>query len=93
MAPRVSEHLFLRIQKEKEERRGKILSFTRRCSFLEICNGQILDLLNPNPTNLQDNRHSFHPSCTSWRMEAPYFMSRTNRYSACWSVPVASCSS
>ncbi|XP_044984814.1 kinesin-like protein KIN-12G [Hordeum vulgare subsp. vulgare] len=53
MTPRVFEHLFLRIQKEKEIRRDEKLSFTCKCSFLEIYNEQILDLLNPNATNLQ----------------------------------------
>ncbi|KAM3278130.1 hypothetical protein ACQJBY_045785 [Aegilops geniculata] len=53
MTPRVFEHLFLRIQKEKEIRREEKLSFTCKCSFLEIYNEQILDLLNPNATNLQ----------------------------------------
>lgn len=53
MTPRVFEHLFLRIQKEKEIRRDEKLSFTCKCSFLEIYNEQILDLLNPNAINLQ----------------------------------------
>ncbi|CAM0876271.1 unnamed protein product [Alopecurus aequalis] len=53
MTPRVFEHLFLRIQKEKEIRGEEKLSFTCKCSFLEIYNEQILDLLNPNATNLQ----------------------------------------
>ncbi|KAM0929537.1 hypothetical protein ACQ4PT_001586 [Festuca glaucescens] len=53
MTPRVFEHLFLRIQKEKEIRGDEKLSFTCKCSFLEIYNEQILDLLNPNATNLQ----------------------------------------
>uniref|UniRef100_A0A453LU12 Kinesin motor domain-containing protein n=1 Tax=Aegilops tauschii subsp. strangulata TaxID=200361 RepID=A0A453LU12_AEGTS len=38
---------------EKEIRRDEKLSFTCKCSFLEIYNEQILDLLNPNATNLQ----------------------------------------
>ncbi|KAL5218738.1 hypothetical protein ABZP36_019422 [Zizania latifolia] len=53
MTPRVFEHLFLRIQKEKEIRREEKLRFTCKCSFLEIYNEQILDLLNPNAVNLQ----------------------------------------
>ncbi|KAG8098161.1 hypothetical protein GUJ93_ZPchr0013g37896 [Zizania palustris] len=53
MTPRVFEHLFLRIQKEKEIRREEKLRFTCKCSFLEIYNEHILDLLNPNAANLQ----------------------------------------
>ncbi|KAG6533292.1 hypothetical protein ZIOFF_007158 [Zingiber officinale] len=53
MTPRVFEHLFSRIQKEKEDRRDEKLQFTCRCSFLEIYNEHILDLLNPSCVNLQ----------------------------------------
>ncbi|KAL9275718.1 Kinesin-like protein [Drosera capensis] len=53
MTPRVFEYLFSRIQKEKEARRDEKLRFTCRCSFLEIYNEQILDLLNPSSINLQ----------------------------------------
>ncbi|WOK95613.1 hypothetical protein Cni_G04320 [Canna indica] len=53
MTPRVFEYLFSRIQKEKEARRDEKLRFTCKCSFLEIYNEQILDLLNPNSVNLQ----------------------------------------
>ncbi|KAJ1293587.1 hypothetical protein BS78_01G080100 [Paspalum vaginatum] len=53
MTPRVFEHLFARIQKEKEIRRDEKLRFSCKCSFLEIYNEQILDLLNPNSVNLQ----------------------------------------
>ncbi|KAG1333882.1 kinesin-like protein KIN-12G [Cocos nucifera] len=53
MTPRVFEHLFSRIQKEKESRRDEKLRFTCKCSFLEIYNEQILDLLNPSSVNLQ----------------------------------------
>ncbi|XXG65369.1 hypothetical protein AAC387_Pa05g3086 [Persea americana] len=53
MTPRVFEHLFARIQKEKESRRDEKLRFTCKCSFLEIYNEQILDLLDPSSTNLQ----------------------------------------
>ncbi|XP_062214569.1 kinesin-like protein KIN-12G [Phragmites australis] len=52
MTPRVFEHLFSRIQKDKEIRRDEKLRFTCKCSFLEIYNEQILDLLNPNAVNL-----------------------------------------
>ncbi|KAF7823159.1 kinesin-like protein KIN-12E [Senna tora] len=53
MTPRVFEHLFSRIQKEKEARRDEKLKFTCKCSFLEIYNEQILDLLEPSSNNLQ----------------------------------------
>ncbi|XP_059429702.1 kinesin-like protein KIN-12E [Corylus avellana] len=53
MTPRVFENLFSRIQKEKETRREEKLRFTCKCSFLEIYNEQILDLLDPSTNNLQ----------------------------------------
>ncbi|KAI3991317.1 hypothetical protein MKX01_034636 [Papaver californicum] len=53
MTPRVFEHLFTRIQKDKEARRDEKLIFTCKCSFLEIYNEQILDLLDPSSANLQ----------------------------------------
>ncbi|XP_042517513.1 kinesin-like protein KIN-12E [Macadamia integrifolia] len=53
MTPRVYESLFSRIQKEKESRREEKLRFTCKCSFLEIYNEQILDLLDPSSVNLQ----------------------------------------
>ncbi|XP_030521087.2 kinesin-like protein KIN-12E [Rhodamnia argentea] len=53
MTPRVFEYLFSRIQKEKEARKEDKLRFTCKCSFLEIYNEQILDLLDPSASNLQ----------------------------------------
>ncbi|VFR02684.1 unnamed protein product [Cuscuta campestris] len=53
MTPRVFEYLFSRIQKEKEARREEKMRFICRCSFLEIYNEQILDLLDPSVVNLQ----------------------------------------
>ncbi|KAF3439497.1 hypothetical protein FNV43_RR17775 [Rhamnella rubrinervis] len=53
MTPRVFEYLFSRIQKEKDARRDEKLKFTCKCSFLEIYNEQILDLLEPSSNNLQ----------------------------------------
>jgi kinesin family protein 15 len=38
---------------EKEARREEKLRFTCKCSFLEIYNEQILDLLDPSTNNLQ----------------------------------------
>ncbi|XP_065867590.1 kinesin-like protein KIN-12E isoform X2 [Euphorbia lathyris] len=53
MTPRVFECLFSRIQKEKEARKDEKLKFACKCSFLEIYNEQILDLLDPSSNNLQ----------------------------------------
>ncbi|XP_062082504.1 kinesin-like protein KIN-12E [Humulus lupulus] len=53
MTPRVFEYLFSRIQKEKEARRDEKIKFNCKCSFLEIYNEQILDLLDPSSSNLQ----------------------------------------
>ncbi|XP_047323836.1 kinesin-like protein KIN-12E [Impatiens glandulifera] len=53
ITPRVFEYLFTRIQKEKEVRQEENLKYTCKCSFLEIYNEQILDLLEPNANNLQ----------------------------------------
>ncbi|KAI3450790.1 hypothetical protein Pfo_007455 [Paulownia fortunei] len=53
MTPRVFEYLFSRIQKDKDARREEKLKFTCKCSFLEIYNEQILDLLDPSSINLQ----------------------------------------
>ncbi|KAI3797891.1 hypothetical protein L1987_33155 [Smallanthus sonchifolius] len=53
MTPRVFEYLFTRIQKDREARRDEKIQYTCKCSFLEIYNEQILDLLDPSSTNLQ----------------------------------------
>ncbi|KAM7522910.1 hypothetical protein LguiA_012812 [Lonicera macranthoides] len=53
MTPRVFEYLFSRIQKEREARREEKIRYTCKCSFLEIYNEQILDLLDPSSLNLQ----------------------------------------
>ncbi|XP_020576024.1 kinesin-like protein KIN-12G [Phalaenopsis equestris] len=53
MTPRVFEYLFSRIHKEKEIQSNQKLHFTCKCSFLEIYNEQILDLLDPSSINLQ----------------------------------------
>ncbi|XP_010514752.1 PREDICTED: kinesin-like protein KIN-12E [Camelina sativa] len=63
ITPRVFEYLFSRIQKEKEVRKEEKLHFTCRCSFLEIYNEQILDLLDPSSCNLQlreDHKKGIH---------------------------------
>nr|AMS24235.1 kinesin 12-Ia protein [Marsilea vestita] len=53
MTPRVFEYLFAKIEQEEESRRDERLRFICKCSFLEIYNEQILDLLDPTTTNLQ----------------------------------------
>lgn len=53
MTPRVFEYLFSRIQEEEEARKNEQLKFMCKCSFLEIYNEQILDLLDPATANLQ----------------------------------------
>ncbi|XP_050211131.1 kinesin-like protein KIN-12E isoform X2 [Mercurialis annua] len=53
MTPRVFEYLFSRIQKEKEARKDEKIKYACKCSFLEIYNEQIFDLLDPSSNNLQ----------------------------------------
>ncbi|KAJ0264303.1 Kinesin-like protein KIN-12C [Hirschfeldia incana] len=50
---RIFEYLFSRIKLEEEGRRDEKLRFSCKCSFLEIYNEQITDLLEPSSTNLQ----------------------------------------
>lgn len=53
LTPRVLERLFARINEEQIKQADKQLKYQCRCSFLEIYNEQITDLLNPNQRNLQ----------------------------------------
>eukprot|EP01018_Ginkgo_biloba_P021270 Gb_41072 [translate_table: standard] len=53
LTPRVFEQLFTRIQEEEAKNVDKQLRYQCRCSFLEIYNEQITDLLEPNQRNLQ----------------------------------------
>ncbi|XWS08439.1 hypothetical protein CRYUN_Cryun40dG0002600 [Craigia yunnanensis] len=53
ITPRVFEYLFSRIRMEEESRKDEKLRFSCKCSFLEIYNEQITDLLDPSSTNLQ----------------------------------------
>ncbi|GLT91456.1 hypothetical protein SLE2022_093420 [Rubroshorea leprosula] len=53
ITPRIFEYLFSRIRKEEENRKDERLKFSCKCSFLEIYNEQITDLLEPSSTNLQ----------------------------------------
>ncbi|CAA0807566.1 Phragmoplast orienting kinesin 2 [Striga hermonthica] len=52
MTPRIFEFLFARISAEEESRRDERLKYKCKCSFLEIYNEQITDLLDPSSTNL-----------------------------------------
>ncbi|XP_023879431.2 kinesin-like protein KIN-12D [Quercus suber] len=52
MTPRIFEFLFARIEAEEEIRRDERLKYNCKCSFLEIYNEQITDLLDPSSTNL-----------------------------------------
>ncbi|KAK1276465.1 Kinesin-like protein KIN12B [Acorus gramineus] len=52
MTPRIFEFLFARIKAEEESRRDEKLKYHCKCSFLEIYNEQITDLLDPSSTNL-----------------------------------------
>ncbi|XP_044951265.1 kinesin-like protein KIN-12A [Hordeum vulgare subsp. vulgare] len=53
LAPRVFEHLFSRIKQEQGKHKDKELICSCTCSFLEIYNEQITDLLDPMQKNLQ----------------------------------------
>ncbi|XP_022761807.1 kinesin-like protein KIN-12B [Durio zibethinus] len=53
LTPRVFEQLFARINEEQIKHADKQLYYQCRCSFLEIYNEQITDLLDPNQGNLQ----------------------------------------
>nr|QWT43324.1 kinesin-like protein KIN12C [Citrullus lanatus] len=52
ITPRIFEFLFARIHAEEEIRRDEKLIYNCKCSFLEIYNEQITDLLDPSSTNL-----------------------------------------
>ncbi|CAI9104395.1 OLC1v1003057C1 [Oldenlandia corymbosa var. corymbosa] len=52
MTPRIFEFLFARIRAEEESRQDEKLRYHCKCSFLEIYNEQITDLLDPSSTNL-----------------------------------------
>ncbi|CAN4104576.1 unnamed protein product [Withania somnifera] len=53
LAPRVFQRLFERIEEEQIKHADKHLMYQCRCSFLEIYNEQITDLLDPSQKNLQ----------------------------------------
>nr|AMS24238.1 kinesin 12-Id protein [Marsilea vestita] len=51
--PRIFEYLFSKAEMEEKAREQEHFTITCRCSFLEIYNEQITDLLDPASTNLQ----------------------------------------
>ncbi|XP_009415942.2 kinesin-like protein KIN-12A [Musa acuminata AAA Group] len=53
LTPRVFERLFSRINEEQAKHSDKQLNYQCHCSFLEIYNEQITDLLDPTQKNLQ----------------------------------------
>ncbi|KAH7573360.1 hypothetical protein ACOSQ2_007259 [Xanthoceras sorbifolium] len=53
LTPRVLQRLFSRINEEQVKHAEKQLKYQCRCSFLEIYNEQITDLLDPSQRNLQ----------------------------------------
>ncbi|CAN1182467.1 Kinesin-like protein KIN-12A [Linum perenne] len=53
LTPRVFERLFARINEEQVKHADRQLKYQCRCSFLEIYNEQITDLLDPSQGNLQ----------------------------------------
>ncbi|KAE8789277.1 Abhydrolase domain-containing protein 4 [Hordeum vulgare] len=53
MAPRIFQFLIARIRAEEESRRDENLKYNCKCSFLEIYNEQITDLLDSSSTKLQ----------------------------------------
>ncbi|KAH7284886.1 hypothetical protein KP509_33G001100 [Ceratopteris richardii] len=53
ITPRIFEYLFTRMKMELETSKKDNLKFTCKCSFLEIYNEQITDLLEPSSNNLQ----------------------------------------
>ncbi|KAG4388320.1 hypothetical protein AAZX31_09G135400 [Glycine max] len=54
LAPRVFQQLFARISEEQTKHSENQLSYQCHCSFLEIYNEPIMDLLDPNQKNLQE---------------------------------------
>ncbi|KAL4589029.1 hypothetical protein LXL04_001931 [Taraxacum kok-saghyz] len=53
ITPHLFEYLFTRIKLEEENRRDERLKYSCKCSFLEIYNEKITNLLEPSSTNLQ----------------------------------------
>ncbi|KAJ0046590.1 hypothetical protein Pint_03981 [Pistacia integerrima] len=53
IVPRIFQKLFAEIQRKQENSDGKQINYQCRCSFLEIYNEQIGDLLDPTQRNLE----------------------------------------
>ncbi|XP_050916828.1 kinesin-like protein KIN-12A [Lathyrus oleraceus] len=53
LTPRVFERLFARIKEEQTKHSDQQLNYQCNCSFLEIYNEQVTDLLDPSQRNLQ----------------------------------------
>ncbi|KAI6690615.1 hypothetical protein NL676_027443 [Syzygium grande] len=53
LVPRIFQMLFSEIEREQENSEGKLVNYQCRCSFLEIYNEQIGDLLDPTQRNLK----------------------------------------
>ncbi|KAJ9182577.1 hypothetical protein P3X46_006558 [Hevea brasiliensis] len=63
IVPRIFQMLFSEIQREQENSEGKQINYQCRCSFLEIYNDQIGDLLDPVQRNLEirdDPKNGLH---------------------------------
>nr|GMD86936.1 kinesin-like protein KIN-12F [Ipomoea batatas] len=55
IVPRIFQMLFDNIQREHENSKDKQISYQCRCSFLEVYNDHIGDLLDPMQRNLKDD--------------------------------------
>ncbi|KAI4338588.1 hypothetical protein MLD38_023626 [Melastoma candidum] len=53
ITPRIFEYIFTRIRSDEESRKDENLMYRCKCSFLEIYNEHITDLLEPSSVNLQ----------------------------------------
>ncbi|PSR85284.1 Kinesin-like protein [Actinidia chinensis var. chinensis] len=63
IVPRIFQMLFSKIQQDQENSEGRQINYQCRCSFLEIYNEQIGDLLDPTHRNLEikdDAKHGFY---------------------------------
>ncbi|XP_047336867.1 kinesin-like protein KIN-12F [Impatiens glandulifera] len=63
IVPRIFQMLFSEIQMDQDNSTGKQINYQLRCSFLEIYNDQIGDLLDPTKRNLEikdDSKHGFY---------------------------------
>ncbi|KAJ0565847.1 putative plus-end-directed kinesin ATPase [Helianthus annuus] len=57
IVPRVFQRLFAEIQQEQDQAEGKQKNYQCHCSFLEIYNEQIGDLLDPTQRNLETEEY------------------------------------